>query len=168
MTLWTPDSGSIHCQICGASFRPNKVSADELAILLDHWYRRGYQKEKSLLLRTRSLCERHPEARGRVLRRISFLFEADDSDVKNKLIQGLPLAEIPMPAGTIPTGDELERWTEGDAELANFLRSTDCQLEERLASVEEQLANYEKQPMQPKPICPQCGQQALEFRDYGE
>jgi hypothetical protein len=99
---------------------------------------------------------------------ISALLHTDDPDIKRKLMDGVPLADIPLPVGSTPTEEELQRWTEGDDELAQFLRCTECQLEGRLASVEEQIAEYEKEAPSPVPACPKCGQGTLAFHDYGE
>lgn len=154
MPPWTPEEGIVSCKSCGATFPPETFPEDQFDRLMDRHDRQSLLHEMGLLSRTKALFEAHSEARQ--------VIESIQRRAMDAILSG---GEDESDAGErrFAEGRQLERWTEDDPELRDFLKGTTFLLEPRMAFIEESLVGIQQRIEGPAPACPRCGEDTLEW-----
>jgi len=154
MPSWTSDEGIVSCKSCGATFPPETFPEDQFDRLMDRHDRQSLLHEMDLLSRTKALFEAHSEARQ--------VIESIQRRAMDALLSG---GEVEAEGGEqrLAEDRQLERWTEYDLELKEFLKGTTFLLEPRIVFVEQRLMEMQQRVDDPAPSCPRCGEDALEF-----
>jgi hypothetical protein len=150
----TPDDGLVSCKSCGATFPPETFPEDQFDRLMDRHDRQGLLHEIGLRLRTKALFDRHPEARR--------VIESVQRRALDAILSG---GEVEAEGGEQRLAEDhlLDRWTEGDPELRAFLKESTFSLAPRPALVERSLVEMQQRVDRPTPVCPRCGEDALEL-----
>jgi hypothetical protein len=150
-----PDGATypIVCFACGARLDPGRFTPEELAAV-DVWgWLQPLLRERSLLTRARAMYGRHPEARGRVMTKPAAIVR-DAAKTPESLNEPFDAQPDPRPPDY---HRQLATWTEGDAELHDFLEHTHCDVNGRLQWVEAAIAERERELGGRQVVCPACG-----------
>jgi hypothetical protein len=149
-----PLDGYVTCKSCGETFPPETFPDD----LVEHMMtRRSYQDlldEMEVLRRAQALFDAHPEAQQVVesiqRRGVDALFSEGEGETGGG-------------ERWLAEDRQLERWTEGDPEVREYLEGGTAFSGLRMSTVQAMLIRQDWVSRLPDPACPRCGENAAVF-----
>lgn len=152
----------IVCAACGEQFVPDRFTPEQLEVI-DLWgWLWPMEKERSLLLKTQALYRQFPEAHGQIATKLAAVIRSKGAS--RKMLSGnLTFGQIPDPRPA-DYGQKLDRWTQGDQELRQFLETHSCDVDKRLEFVSQAAARWEEMLQGEIVTCPTCSDGPLALK----
>jgi hypothetical protein len=149
-------SNSVSCISCKASYPIRGFSPREIQWLEDDHYHAEFHKELTWLLRVKDFYERYPELEGQITPHFLKVLKSKDPKVQELIGEGMPFAEISLPADANESMRSHD-WSTEELEVIDYLRHNDFSLSPRLKFVEESIERLGPVVATMPVLCPKCG-----------
>ncbi|MBV9470337.1 MAG: hypothetical protein JO316_24190 [Abitibacteriaceae bacterium] len=144
---------AVVCNSCAATFPSTVFSQEEYTLLQDYLTYTEFNAELPMLLKVKSLYERHPELIIQLQSDLEKLLESTDPEIQDKIYSGIPFDEIEVPVDKLTLPEGLSK---DDEEAIEYLRTATFALEPRLQFVSENRARLEPIVERNFVLCPTC------------
>jgi hypothetical protein len=126
----------IVCASCGVRFPVNTITTEQRSALKEQYYYQLFDQELQMLRKVEAFYHRHPSAVGRITNPIDRAMFSTDPTIRAKLMDGVPFDKLDLPAETLPP-----EWsaTEEDAEIVEYLKHHNFDLQGRMGCVSEKI-----------------------------
>lgn len=140
------------CGSCGHQVPFERIAEQEYLVLLDAYYHVQFTEELRMLNKVAAFYRRNPSLEGAIQPHAMRVLHSRDPEVRKKLFENVPLAQIALPS---PHEPKVETGHPDDQEVIAYLRHHSFRLDRRMPAIAEQVERT-KQAVD-RVSCPHCG-----------